>query len=167
MAKKWPERVVKWPTHRFFCFFMHKTIKWVWKKHLSTCPHLALLTIAFMSEQTPGTSNYILEIINNIIIAAIVGSNDNSISYFQCMVSTKSMEILVKSSHPYSHRHSLLVMGQIRFHHGVLLWNPEQQFTFDLGRFFLWNCLEIVCKVQIFSEGYKTLAHLQLTIWCY
>ena len=26
MAKKWPERVVKWPTHRFVCFFMHKTI---------------------------------------------------------------------------------------------------------------------------------------------
>ena len=26
LAKKWPERVVKWPTHRFVCFFMHKTI---------------------------------------------------------------------------------------------------------------------------------------------
>ena len=26
LAKKGPERVVKWPTHQFFCFFTHKTI---------------------------------------------------------------------------------------------------------------------------------------------
>ena len=82
-----------------------------------------------------------------------LGLDDNSILFFQFMVSTKSMEILVKLFHPYSHRHSLLVMEQIQFHPGVLLWNPEQQFTFDLGRFFLWNCLEIVCKVQNFDPS--------------
>ena len=26
MAKKWPEIVIKWPTHSFVCFFMHMTI---------------------------------------------------------------------------------------------------------------------------------------------
>ena len=64
-------------------------------------------------------------------------SNNSFFLFFQFMVSTKLMEILVKSFLPFSHRHSLLEMGQIQFHPGVLLWNLGQPFTFDLGRFFV------------------------------
>ena len=62
------------------------------------------------------------------------------------MVSMKLMEILVKLFLPFSHRHSLLEMGQIQFHPGVLLWNLGQPFTFDLGRFF---SMKLIISIEI------------------
>ena len=93
-------------------------------KSNNLCARYYQLAIALISKQT------FTKYLTSSIIAARVRSNDNFILFFQFMVSTKLMEILVKLFLPFSHRHSLLEMGQIQFHPGVLLWNLEQLFTF-------------------------------------
>ena len=57
MAKKWPERVVKWPTHRFVCFFTHKTIyknnekRWQLDQFMKESSHSNLTFVLHTSEQ--------------------------------------------------------------------------------------------------------------------